>query len=578
MGMAMTGWDSRYHGIASPDARARVEPLLALARVCPLPVLLVALISDVTVTAIDRTLAGDLIAAYTVVCAVVLGLALKAPDRLIRAAPFVQAVDTALTVALMYLMAPAAAPLVLVVFVLVAAAARWGARASLATGGIALAAFVAAALVDGGAAFTAWRVVAYGSSLVALALIVTALAGQVREYFVQRDVLARGLANIGTASSFAEALRRCLAESLAYLGAPRAVLAVEDLATRRGYLWRIDGYRDVRPTVEEMAGNLKPHYFGDWSPGLKAWFARRGNGRLIGEGLSGTGHPCTLSPAEGALAGWLFSRHQTASVMATETVLREWRVRLLAFDTAAPLPSDALRFLRLFVEQAAPLLRQDYDVRSLRSRVGSTERARVARELHDGPIQSLIGLDLEIEAIRRHAEHSPIQMAHLAGLRDGLRQCISDARDLMMRLRPAPMSGDDVLRLIAELAVRLRRENGLDVRLVSSVAHLDCSSRTCRHLTRIVQEALMNVRKHSGAHSVTITLSQNENSWRLSIEDDGRGFGFAGRLTLDQLDRTDLGPKQIRERVHAMHGELTIRSQPGAGANIEVDWPRGAYV
>jgi glucose-6-phosphate-specific signal transduction histidine kinase len=54
--------------------------------------------------------------------------------------------------------------------------------------------------------------------------------------------------------------------------------------------------------------------------------------------------------------------------------------------------------------------------------------------------------------------------------------------------------------------------------------------------------------------------------------------GRHGRLTLDQLDRTDLGPKQIRERVRAMHGGLTIKSEPGTGANIVVDWPRGAYV
>ena len=575
MGGAIPGWDWRHHGITSHEARARIEHVLAVVRVCALPVLLATILGDAALSAANRTLAGDVTVAYAVLCGVVLILTVVASEWVVRARGLVHSADIALASVLMYLLVPSPTPFVLAVFLLLAAAARWGPPASMVTGGVTLAAFVAAAVTDSGSAFTMSSALSYGASLLTLMLVVTALAGQAGAFLAQREVLARALASIGTASSFAEALQLCLGEPLAYLRAAGAVLAVEDLKAHKAYLWRIDGQNGARPTVEDLASSVKPHYLGGWGTDVRVWFVRRRADRaVVGHGLSTDGRPCTLSPAEGIAAESLFARHEMASFLAVEAVLGEWRARLLVLDPAEPLPSGALAFLRLFVDRAGPLVRQDYNVRLLRSRVGTTERARIAQELHDGPIQALVGFDLEIEALRRQAEQSPIHSTHLARLRHALGLCIADTRDLMLRLQPTPMTGDDVLREIAELAVRLRREGGLDVRLVSRVAQLDCSPRTCRHLTRIVQEALTNVRKHSGARTVTITVGQTDNSGQISIQDDGRGFGFAGRLTLDELNRTDLGPRLIKERVRAMHGSLTIASEPGSGARIEVGWPR----
>jgi signal transduction histidine kinase len=89
-----------------------------------------------------------------------------------------------------------------------------------------------------------------------------------------------------------------------------------------------------------------------------------------------------------------------------------------------------------------------------------------------------------------------------------------------------------------------------------------------------VQEALANVRKHSGAKNVTITLSQGELTNRLVVEDDGRGFGFEGRWSLEQLEASELGPVMIKERVRAIGGTLVIDSQRGRGSRVEVEWQR----
>ena len=82
------------------------------------------------------------------------------------------------------------------------------------------------------------------------------------------------------------------------------------------------------------------------------------------------------------------------------------------------------------------------------------------------------------------------------------------------------------------------------------------------------------MRKHSGARSVSLTLTQSDHAGRLVIEDDGRGFRFRGRLTLEQLEASDLGPGVIKERVRAIGGRLSIESRPGSGTRMELEWPR----
>jgi protein-histidine pros-kinase len=96
----------------------------------------------------------------------------------------------------------------------------------------------------------------------------------------------------------------------------------------------------------------------------------------------------------------------------------------------------------------------------------------------------------------------------------------------------------------------------------------------CRELARIAQEALVNVRKHSGAKQVRVQLLETNGVWELIIEDDGEGFPFAGRVSQFELDSAGRAPAIIRERVRLIQGELTIESKPGHGARVEVRVPQ----
>jgi signal transduction histidine kinase len=87
---------------------------------------------------------------------------------------------------------------------------------------------------------------------------------------------------------------------------------------------------------------------------------------------------------------------------------------------------------------------------------------------------------------------------------------------------------------------------------------------------RIVQEALVNVRKHARARNVLIRLTGTDGGCTLVIEDDGVGFDFEGRFADDELAHRRIGPAIIRERARIAGAHLAIDSAPGAGARIEL--------
>src|SRR5262249_42070815 len=103
---------------------------------------------------------------------------------------------------------------------------------------------------------------------------------------------------------------------------------------------------------------------------------------------------------------------------------------------------------------------------------------------------------------------------------------------------------------------------------------VDRPSADAQHeIVRIVQESLVNVHKHGGARQVLVRLAEKTDRWELSVEDDGRGFDFEGRVTLDELDRIGRGPRIIKQRVRLLGGSLTIESNLTAGVKLTITLP-----
>ncbi len=201
------------------------------------------------------------------------------------------------------------------------------------------------------------------------------------------------------------------------------------------------------------------------------------------------------------------------------------------------------------------------------------DRALVARELHDGAIQSLIGMEVQVAVLRRQGNAAPEMAEELGRIQQLLRQEVLNLRELMRQMKPLDLDPRQLLDFLAESVDKFRRETGISSSFVSDLREISLSPRICTELARIAQEALVNVRKHSGARNVILRLSLESGGGRLVVDDDGRGFDFAGKLSQAELDTARKGPVIIKERVRSIGGELSIESAPGRGARLEIRFP-----
>ncbi len=253
----------------------------------------------------------------------------------------------------------------------------------------------------------------------------------------------------------------------------------------------------------------------------------------------------------------------------------EWSGRVFLFDPQMMgEPEEELRFLQEFAQQVGPAIYNVYLMRRLRERAGALERARFARELHDGAIQSLIAVEMQLDVLRRQSgAQAPVVNAELGRIQKLLREEVLKLRELMQAMKSFSVNADRLLGFISDTVERFRRETGIAAEFVSELERVDLAQKVCRELARIVQESLVNVRKHSGAHHVLVRLAQRAGNLQLTVEDDGKGFSFSGRLSDAELETTGKGPAVIRERVRLLAGELAIESTPGHGARLEVRIP-----
>ncbi len=198
------------------------------------------------------------------------------------------------------------------------------------------------------------------------------------------------------------------------------------------------------------------------------------------------------------------------------------------------------------------------------------ERGRWARELHDETLQALGNLRLTLSGARRSGDPDVIATAVDRAL-EQLELDITTLRTLITELRPAALDQLGLEPALMALLDRARR-GGVEVDAEVSLAYErgDEPERPTADLEtgvyRIVQEALTNAGKHSGAGHVTVSVLEAAGDLRVSVCDDGAGF--------DPHAGTDgFGLKGMRERVELLGGELSLESAPGNGTTVSVTLP-----
>jgi signal transduction histidine kinase len=203
-------------------------------------------------------------------------------------------------------------------------------------------------------------------------------------------------------------------------------------------------------------------------------------------------------------------------------------------------------------------------IRALGSRLlqaQETERAHIARELHDDISQqlALLSIDLQLTNWESGAEDDPA-----GGPLDRLQKITHSVHELSHRLHPAKLRLIGLTAALHGLQRELSRSD-VEVHLLCENVPASLPGDVSLCLYRVVQEALQNAIKHSGARRVTVRLIGSDDRLSLSVADDGIGFDVEAALG------TGLGLISMRERLEAVGSEVRIHSAPGAGTRIDVE-------
>ncbi|HEY7114418.1 MAG TPA: histidine kinase, partial [Thermoanaerobaculia bacterium] len=176
-----------------------------------------------------------------------------------------------------------------------------------------------------------------------------------------------------------------------------------------------------------------------------------------------------------------------------------------AFDGRAYFLRMSTLFLLAF--PFSHVTRREKELQEETVQAKAMDRALVARELHDGAIQSLIGLEVQVDVLRRQANGTPAMAEELGRVQQMLRQEVLNLRELMRQMRPLDLDPRRLLDFLAESVDKFRRETGIAASFVSDLREISLPPRICTELARIAQESLANVRRHSGASNVILRLS-----------------------------------------------------------------------
>ncbi|MHB8275418.1 MAG: sensor histidine kinase [Dermatophilaceae bacterium] len=211
-----------------------------------------------------------------------------------------------------------------------------------------------------------------------------------------------------------------------------------------------------------------------------------------------------------------------------------------------------------------------------RQRAVLAERERIAREMHDSLAQVLGVTHLRLRALDTRDEvcQNPAVAVELAEIADICEDAYQDVREAILGLRDSGKTERGLQDNLRAYLTKYTQQCNIETSLSSDLDHELALSPRCEvHLIRVIQEALTNVRKHSGATSAIVRITESDSSTTFVVEDDGHGFDQGG----SRLDRDGFGLFTMRERMALLNGSLTIDSAPGRGTRVTASVPERSH-
>jgi len=459
-------------------------------------------------------------------------------------------------------------------FVALASGIRVGTRRSILLAGIVTLALLVRTAMNGPLAWNqmvSW--IALSTGTFAAGAGIAFLGSRQRRHATEQEFLARITGQLEVDRGMAESLRLVLGELVRAFDCEEAILAFRDTDIERIFVWRLRAGDDSRLTPENVPVNRSDGFLLDQPDASVCWNQLEGAGEGFGwnrkDGRRLKDLPRLPGPMRQEL-GW-------HSVLGVTLDLGGHPVGRLMLGNARRrfLPQD-LQWLERIVRHLGQPLQNLFLLRHIRAHAIEGERSRISREIHDGILQTLLSVDIQLDVLRRKVPTDPDQaVGGLSSLQQTVRNETDELRRMVTDMRPLRVQSADLVDLMRGFAERFRNESALALDLLIDAAELQIPDRICRDLFQIYRESLHNVKKHAHASHVVVKLWQNEGEVVLVVDDNGEGFSFAGRFTGDELDRLRLGPISIKERTRSVGGVLTVESTPGHGARLTIEVPLG---
>ena len=226
----------------------------------------------------------------------------------------------------------------------------------------------------------------------------------------------------------------------------------------------------------------------------------------------------------------------------------------------------------LVTDPSEPASAADVQMRVIEAQ--EAERSRLAREVHDGPAQALANGIFQVEVVERLLDRDEaLARAELKLLREILNRELRSVRAYLSQLRPPLLADLGLSGAIADAAEQVGNILGVPVAVDLEEGLDDLPEMVEIVILRVVQEALQNIRKHSGASSVVVASDIEGDDWLLTVRDDGRGFDVGAVAT---RGRRNFGLQFMQERAELIGARFEVQSRPEGGTLVQLAIPVGA--
>ncbi|HHW02405.1 MAG TPA: sensor histidine kinase [Thermoanaerobacterales bacterium] len=236
----------------------------------------------------------------------------------------------------------------------------------------------------------------------------------------------------------------------------------------------------------------------------------------------------------------------------------------------------ALSFLKGNLEDISGQLTDAAQKRNFASQIikaQEEERRRVARDIHDGPAQTMANIIIQAEICEKLFEKDLDRAKEeLKELKEIVRGSLKELRKIIFDLRPSALDDLGLEAVVRRSCSEFQEDTGVhtDFRIFGDRMRMDPSIEVT--LFRIIQEALSNIKKHANANNAVIKLEIGGGLVNLVIADDGSGFDLNARTAGSEM-QDHFGLLSIKERTELLNGTIHIETAPGAGTKIFITIP-----